>query len=103
MTSRHTAPAHAVTVLTNSHCPHCVLALEYLTDWAEEAHVPIAGVDIWSHPEAASWTGAAGSPIVVFEHALATGAFRMEDPEGEDVVFVGIPSHEDFQRLVRGE
>ena len=78
--------ARSVTVLANSHCAHCVHELDTLTDWAIEAGIPVAGIDLWTHPEAGEWMDAEASPIVVFE-------------AGMDRVRIGMPSHEEFQHL----
>lgn len=86
MTARTHDRARSVTVLANSHCPHCVHELETLTDWAVEAGLPVAGVDLWKHPEAGEWMGAESSPIVVFEAR-------------RDRVHVGMPSRAEFQQL----
>lgn len=82
--------ASGLTILANSHCPHCVQAVEHLTDWATEEGIPVAGVDLWAHPEAAEWVDAESSPILVFDAP-------------EDRVFVGLPSHEEFHQLVADE
>ena len=50
-------------VLTNPECPHCVHILDDVTAMAERAGIPVAGVDIRHHPEAAH--GFEHSPVVL--------------------------------------
>lgn len=75
-----------VTVLANPRCPHCVQAVDRLTDWALEEGLPIAGLDLAAHPEAAAWCEAATSPILVFEG-------------DRTVVRAGMVDHATFHRL----
>lgn len=78
-----------VTILANSDCPHCIHATDAVTAWCCEEGVPVAGVDLRQHPEAALRYSAEHSPVVVVE--------REEGPR----VVLGLPTHADFLRLVR--
>jgi glutaredoxin len=87
---RKRAPkVESVTVLANSTCAHCVHALDVLTEWAIEEGIAVAGLDLVAHPDAAEWANAETSPILVFEGT-------------EERIFAGMPSHDDFHRLVTG-
>lgn len=81
--------ATAVTLLANSRCPHCVQAVDRMTEWAIEEGVAVAAVDLWAHPEAAGWFEAETSPVVVLEG-------------GRPQVHLGMPDHAAFHRLVAG-
>lgn len=52
-----------VEVLTNPECPHCTHILDDVTEMAQRAGVPIAGIDVRHHPEAAH--GFESSPVVL--------------------------------------
>ena len=77
-----------VTILANADCPHCVQATDRLTEWCCEAGVPVAGLDLARHPEAALRRDVEHSPAIVYEA-----------PEGTRI-FAGFPSHEQFERLL---
>ncbi|HEX2021156.1 MAG TPA: hypothetical protein VHH36_00465 [Candidatus Thermoplasmatota archaeon] len=79
--------AEGLTILANSRCAHCCQAVDHLTDWAVEESLPVAGLDLWAHPEAGAWVNAEHSPVLVFEGPKAR-------------VHVGMPSHAEFHRLV---
>lgn len=83
------ARAQGVTILANSHCAHCVHAVDNLTEWALEEGLNVAGVDLWQHPEAAAWFDAEASPLLVFDAP-------------DERVFAGVPTHEEFHRLASG-
>lgn len=78
-----------MTILANSECPHCVHATDTLTAWCLDAGLPVAGVDLVRHPQAAWKRNVEHSPSVVFE---APGGAR---------VFAGFPTHAEFDRLTR--
>lgn len=88
MSAHHHETAIGLTILANSHCPHCVQAVDHLTDWAVEEGIRVAGLDLWQHPEAGDWLEAEHSPLLVFEAPT-------------DRVYVGMPTHAEFVRLVR--
>lgn len=76
-----------VTILANPECPHCVHATDLVTDWCCEADLPVAGVDLAQHPQAAQPWALESSPAVVYEDG------------GRRRVFAGFPTHEEFLAL----
>lgn len=78
-----------VTVLANPSCAHCMHACDCMTEWALAAGVPIAAIDVCKHPEVAMERGIEMSPAVV-----------IEGRPGHE--FIGVPTHTEFLRLIRG-
>lgn len=75
-----------VEVLANPDCPHCRHALDHVTRLAVEAGVPVAGIDVVHHPEAADAHGHwERSPVVTYGSAS----------------FAGVPTAEQFRDLLR--
>lgn len=83
------AAAGLVTILANASCPHCMRATDTLTDWCCEAGIPVAGLDVARHREAANERHIEHSPAIVF----AIG--------GQERVFAGMPTHAEFTQLTR--
>lgn len=81
--------ARSVTLLANPDCPHCVQAVDRLTEWAIEEGLPVAGVDLRHHPEAGGWFETEASPVVVFDAP-------------DDRVLVGMPTHQAFHDAAIG-
>ena len=82
-------PKGSVTILANPDCPHCVQAVDHLTDWAMEVGLPICAVDLKKHPEVAEAWDCEHSPLVVFQRR-----------DGEDAA-PGPLTHQEFLRLAR--
>ena len=80
-----------LTILVNAHCPHCLQAVDHLTDWCVESGIPVAGLDLWTHPEVAGGLASEHSPTLVFAGAAGQA----------ERVHVGMPTHEEFLRLAR--
>ena len=78
----------ALTVLANSECPHCVQAVDLLTDLAVHEGIPIAAIDVAHHPEQAARWDAESSPFLVFAA-----------PGRADATYAGMPDAEAFHRL----
>lgn len=83
------AAAGLVTILANAACPHCLHATDTLTDWCCEVGIPVAGLNVAHHREAADERNIEHSPALVF----AIG--------GRERVFAGMPTHEEFVRFTR--
>lgn len=71
-----------IEVLANPECPHCLHALDEMTDAGVRAGVPVAGVDLRRHPEIAVRMGFEHSPLYriggrVHEGPLDAGLVRM--------------------------
>ena len=81
--------ARGVILLCNPDCPHCVQAVDRMTEWAIEEGIAVAGLDLRQHPEAGGWLEAEASPIAVFDAP-------------EERVLVGVPTHEAFHRAAIG-
>lgn len=79
--------ARLVTVLCNPDCPHCTHAVDRMTEWAVEAGVPIAGLDLTRHPEAATRLDLEHSPVVLVEGGRGPR------------IHVGVPTHDEFVHL----
>lgn len=77
-----------VTILANADCPHCAKASDTLAQWCAEAGVPVAGLDLTRHPEAALRRDVEHSPAVLYEVA------------GRQRIFPGFPTHAEFDRLL---
>ena len=67
----------AVEVLANPECPHCLRILDHVARFAEAEGVPVAGVDIRHHPEAAH--GFEHSPVVYYGHRYVLGMPTLEE------------------------
>lgn len=76
-----------VTILANSDCPHCVQATDTLTGWCCDAGLPVAGIDLLRHPEAATERNVEHSPSVLYQ-----------SPTGPRI-YAGFPTHAEFERL----
>lgn len=74
-------------VLANPDCPHCVHAMDTMTDWAVEEHIPVAGVDVRHHPQIEDAWALESSPVLVFRGT-----------HGEHV-HVGMPDRASFTEL----
>jgi glutaredoxin len=75
-------PSMHVEVLANPECPHCVHILDEVADMAAHEGVPVAGVDVRHHPEAAH--GFEHSPVVLYGRRFV----------------LGMPTLDEFRRLV---
>lgn len=74
-----------VTILANAECPHCVQATETLTGWCCAEGIPVAGLDVRRHPEAAEAWRVEHSP-----------ALLLEADHEPTRVFAGLPTHAEF-------
>lgn len=76
-----------LTVIANRDCPHCVQALDMLTERAWAEGVPISAADLSHHPELAATWNAETSPYLIFD---GPGGFH---------TFAGIPDAAQFHAL----
>lgn len=80
--------ATSLLVVANRHCPHCLHALDTVTDWAAQIGLPVAAVDAEAHPELCERHAVETSPLLLFEE------------RGHELARPGMPTHEEFLQLV---